>query len=165
MASVTLTIGGKASSGSESEIHKALDKIVIELRAKALKEAAKKAGKIAESRARILAPRGDKKHKPKLKPLASTIKTKVKQYAGQSIAVAIVGPTRPEGAHGHLVERGHEIRGRGKAGGGSPGEWTGARVDGKEFLAPAVDQTQSQQEAAILDVFRKAAEQEGTVRL
>jgi hypothetical protein len=50
-------------------------------------------------------------------PLYATIMVKTVDYGIRSLAV--VGPQYPEGAHGHLVEFGHEIiaRGEGKSGG------------------------------------------------
>jgi hypothetical protein len=62
------------------------------------------ASKVVVKRARELVPKpGYAGDKPGLKPLRETIGHTVKTY-GQ-IFVAIIGPQRPAGAHGHLVER------------------------------------------------------------
>ena len=135
---------------------KALQAIEQQYRVTALSKAAKDAGEVVAEKARALVPVGDPRHKPKNPPLKDTITVKVKHYNDGLRQVAIVGARRPQGNHSHLVEKGHWIRRRGKKGEG-PGQWYGAKVEGKEFLAPAADTTQQQQTQAIVDALRQVA--------
>ncbi len=62
------------------------------------------------------------------KPLGQTIKTKIVNYAGGLIKVAIIGYEWPAGAHGWIVENGHDMVVGGK-------KHAGGRVVG--HVAPA----------------------------
>jgi HK97 gp10 family phage protein len=115
-----------------------------------VKAALKKAAKIVERRAKELCPKpgypGDKKDK---KPLRDTIGTVVRTYS--KAIVVVVGPQHPAGAHGHLVEFGHEkvlwgVR--------MPGETVAA----KPFMRPAADETRSEQESAIIGHLKAVIE-------
>ena len=78
------------------------------------------------------------------KPLAETIRVKVRKY--DTVSVAVIGPEYPAGALGHLIEFGHrEIL---------YGRDTGRRVPPKPFLRPAADETRGEQDAAMLNVLR-----------
>jgi len=46
-----------------------------------------------------------------VKPLKRTIKSRAWSRSSRGIIGSVVGPAWPEGAHGHLVERGHRITG------------------------------------------------------
>lgn len=126
-----------------------LAQLPIELRGDAMKKAVGAGARIPKNKARELAPRGNPEHNPDAKPLWKTIGMIVKSYNLGAIWVAIVGPERPAGSHGHLVEDGHEVKvSRGSRKGQAP--LTGsARVKGKKFMAPAVDTTMDQQDRAI----------------
>lgn len=93
------------------EVDKQLAQLPLELRATALRAGLNAAGQVVINRAKELVPKpGYPGDKPEYKPLRDTIGKLVKVYG--DIWVAIVGPQRPAGAHGHLVERGtkpHEI--------------------------------------------------------
>lgn len=141
----------------KGDYEKFLKQLPIELRGKTMTQAVRRGAGVVRSKARLLVPIGDPNHKPDNKPLKDTIAVKVMQYQSDKVIVALVGPRRPDGAHGHLVEDGHRVRKRGKKGEG-PGDFTGARVAGKEFLAPAADQTESEQTKAIVDHLRSTAE-------
>lgn len=138
------------------DMEKILSQIPIEMRGKALKSAVTEAGKLVIKRAKQYVPRGDKRHKPELKPLWKTLGQNIKAYNNDALWMAIVGPKRPGGAHGHLIEGGHDVVvNRGPRKGKSP--LTGsARVEGKEFMAPAVDQTLKAQDKIVMATLRKA---------
>lgn len=138
-------------------LEKLLREYPIEVRQKVLGQAVRRAGNVVKKRVRANAPVGDPNHKPENKPLRDSFAVKVVRYKNDALAMAIVGAKRPEGAHAHLVEDGHRIRRRGKKGEG-PGDYTGAFVPGKEFLAPAADQTKNEQTQAIIDHLVKSVE-------
>lgn len=127
--------------GDTKRVERLLTKLPVELRTKALNQAVRAAGRIVANQAKQLCPkpgyRGDKQG---LKPLRDTIGVVVRDYANGP--AAIVGPQYPAGAHGHLVEFGHDEV--------LWGQRTGRRVKPKPFLRPAADQTKSQQQAALI---------------
>ena len=133
-----------------ASLEKILAKLPIDLRAKSMQKAVRAGGKVVQRRAKELAPVGDPNDKPHLKPLKDTITTVVRAYRSDQLWVAVVGPGYPAGAHGHLLEFGHEvIVNRGERAGQTP--LTGSPfVEGNEFMAPAVDQTLAQQDAAVV---------------
>lgn len=139
------------------DYEKFLKQLPIELRTKALGQAARAGGNVVKTRARQLVPIGDPNHKPDNKPLRDTIIVKIAWYEQDQVVVALVGPSNNGGQHGHLVEHGHNIRARGKKDAG-PGDFTGARVEGKEFMAPAADQTEAEQRAAVISKIQKVVE-------
>lgn len=112
------------------------------------------------------------------KPLADTIGFRVVNYPATGVVVAVVGPQHPAGAHGHLVEKGHkafywgrssgytreaDLYSLGKARKNKTGtgrskrhkrySGAGARVEGKEFLAPAADSTRAIQQSELIRVL------------
>ena len=96
--------------------------------------------------AKRLCPRGDPADSPDLKPLNETIAVELRDYGVRQLAV--VGPQYPAGAHGHLVENGHEVVSHGKR--------TGKRTEPKPFVRPAFDGTGAQQLAAMESVMGQA---------
>lgn len=143
-----------------------------ETRNRAFAGGLRKAGGVVVKRAKELVPKpgypGDKQG---LKPLMDTLATIVKQYA--TTFVAISGPQRPAGAHGHLVEGGtkqHGLRAgvaRGKATGkkaiAANGVIYGQRVrhpgaTPRPFMRPAAVDTKAQQEAAIIEGINRLVE-------
>lgn len=103
-ASVTITETGDMS--------KILEQLPIMIQRGALDKALAAAGKIVVARAKELCPKGDAKRgerrlRKRIKPLAQTIRYVVKKY--DTVSVCVVGTEWPHGAHGHLVEFGHDI--------------------------------------------------------
>lgn len=140
------------------DFEKFLEELPLMLRGKALAQAVRRGGNVVKNRARQLVPVGDPNHKPDSKPLKDTIVVKIVRFENDTVVVALIGPRSPDGNHGHLVEGGHRVRARGKKGEG-PGDYTGARVEGKEFMAPAADQTIDEQTAAIVAYLRNQVEE------
>ena len=94
--------------------------------------------------------------RPKAKPLNETIGVEVRDYGIRQLAV--VGPMYPAGAHGHLVEDGHEIiaRGEGKTkgkertkGGSKSGGQSLGRAKPNAFMRRAFDGNQPAINAAM----------------
>lgn len=136
-----------------------LRELPVHLAGETLARAVQAAGKpvVAAAKKNVTGPgyKGDKKG---LKPLRDTIGMQVRDYG--TTWVAIIGPEYPAGAHGHLVEFGHDIVIGGRA----------ARVDAEEasddnetpkgkrvgrvrpypFLRPAVDATLNEQQNAFV---------------
>ena len=113
------------------------------------------AGKAVIRNAKPRVPRGDPKHHPEKKALWRTLAVVKRSYKGGKIHMAVVGPQYPAGAHGHLVEEGHDVLvSRGSRAGQKPlsgSPW----VPGKEFMAPAITATKQQQETEIIESIRK----------
>ena len=61
--------------------------------------------------------------------------------------LGIVGPRRPQGAHGHLVEFGHKGKFWSK-------EWGGKMVRPHPFLRPAADTTMGAQQSAMIGYLK-----------
>lgn len=124
-------------------------RIEASLRAGALVQAARAAGELveADARPRITAP-GYKGDKAGLTPLRDSLDTVVREYS--NAVVAIVGTAWPEGAHGHLVEFGHELVKNGV---------TIGFVPPHPWLRPAIESTEAAQNAAVFDTLQKAAPQ------
>ena len=125
------------------------------MRATGLAKAARAGGNEVAKDARKRAPRGNPSHKPEKKPLHKTIGTVIREYAN-GVVMAVVGPKYPEGAHGHLVEEGHEIVTK-----GPEKRRTGLFAKIKKFLAPAGDTTQVQQRNAVYNSLRKTIKEAG----
>ena len=125
-----------------------LGRIDLVLRGKARRAGLRAAALVVRRAAKRLAPRSTTRTTGK--HLADTMSMKTKEYKGGAIEVAVVGPARPEGSHGHLVEFGHRIVGP------KPDKVdTGRRSKAKAFLTTAVDQTRSQQQSAFIDALDK----------
>lgn len=96
----------------------AIDKLLAELpenmRKKGLKKAMRGVVQVVRNRAKVLAPRGKKRSDKKNKQLYRTISGVVREYRRGKTLVAVIGPTWPQGAHGHLVEFGHRVVSHGK---------------------------------------------------
>lgn len=129
-----------------------------EIQQRAAKLALKRAGEIVVRAAKTNVPssrmsgtfyRQSKKQQEKSpRPLFDTITQRTRSYSN-GISVEVVGPSWPDGNHGHLVEHGHEAVYWGRK--GNP-----ARVEGKEFLAPAADSTKNQQQQIIIASLQKS---------
>ena len=143
------------------DMEQLLKQLPIELRVGALSKAVRAGGKVVIKRAKELVPRGDPTHKPDKKALKDTIGQVVRSYRNDRKWMAVVGPMYPAGAHGHLVEYGHDVKvNRGERKGRPP--LTGsAKVPGKEFLAPAADQTETQQGKAVIQIIVDAIKDAG----
>ena len=95
------------------ELAAQLDRIDDTLTGRVQEEMAKAGGEVIAARARQLCPKGDSKRgkyrlKKRIKPLALLIKVETRRYDGGKV-LAVVGPDRDGGQHGHLVEFGHDI--------------------------------------------------------
>lgn len=134
-------------------LEETLEQLPAAVRGTVVKSALRAGARPVISRAKQLVPkpgyRGDKAGK---KPLRDTITVVFRAYKQGSLQFAAVGPAYPAGAHGHLVEEGHEIVLK-------DGTRTGKRTREKEFMAPAVDQTMKQQldamDAKLLQAIKK----------
>lgn len=107
---------------------------------KATREALRSAGRVVvKAAAALVPPPGYPGDKPELKPLRDTLAVEVKD--GDRAMYAVIGPQRPAGAHGHLVERAHKHVSHGKP--------TGRLTTPRPFLEPAAAETLAQQRAII----------------
>lgn len=84
----------------------------------------------------------------KRKPIADSIATIVRRYRDGLLFAAIVGARKPYQTHGHLLEDGHVGHFWRKK--GTIGPTRLGVVQAKRWLAPAVDSTRSQQDAAVI---------------
>lgn len=142
-------------------------------RGKALTDSLKKAGKPVVARAKALAPKSaltgtteklsisaKAKRKHPAKPLAETITQVARDYGDTKVLV--VGPSYPAGAHGHLVEFGHEAVYWGDVKLRKSDEEKQTthkrRVPPKPFLRPASESTKSQQTAAFIGELQRHIE-------
>lgn len=82
-------------------------------------------------------------------PLRDTVKVKIVNYRGGEIKVMIVGYENPEGAHGHLVEFGHEKWLWGEFIENSP-------VDPHPYLQTAINMTANTRNQVFIDGARAA---------
>lgn len=139
------------------DMEKFLRDLPIMLRAGAIVKGVRAAGNVAKKHVKKATPVGDPSHRPEARALKDTLATKVKEYRNGQLFIAIVGHRYPDGAHAHLVEDGHRIRARGKKGQG-PGEFTGAKVPGKNYFAPAVDNSKEEQQAALVKKLQDEVE-------
>lgn len=115
---------------------------------KALRSAAGYAVTPVVKAAKEFVPQGDLDHHPDKPALEDTIIKKVKSYDGGKVIVAMVGPSYPDGAHGHLVEDGHRIVTH-------DGTDTGATVEGKEFMLPAALTTEKNQTKRLIEKIQR----------
>jgi len=121
----------KVSIEGYKELEALLVQIEKEMREKALKASLKAGGTVLKTAAKRKCPRGDEAHAPDKKPLNETIGI-VMRGAGDK-QYAVVGPLYPAGAHGHLVEYGHDKILWGRR--------TSDRVPPHPFLRPAFDES------------------------
>jgi len=123
-----------------------LGRLPLEMREKRIKKALKKAIGVVVKEAKRRAPKpGYPGDKPDKKPLKDTIGSVIRGQGDKIIAVG--GPLYPAGAHGHLIEDGHQ-----EVLWGQP---TGRRVPAYPFLRPAADETKEQQTQAMIDELKK----------
>lgn len=148
---VTVTDGGKLET--------VLERLPIALRGavtqKALRAAAKPVIEMAVSLCpesfvtgtRDLWSKSLKAKRAGVKDLRDTITSVTRDYG--EVKVEIVGPARPAGALGHLVEfsRRKILWGRD----------SGQEIQGKPFLRPAAEITKDEQRAALVKVLESAA--------
>lgn len=120
-----------------------LSQMPRELRGKQLKKAVRSANNIVATEARRRVPKpGYPGDKPDKKPLRDTIKVVVRE--GSRFVASFVGPTWPDGAHGHLVEHGHfTVTNIGLG-----------FVAGRPFLRPAADLTEPKQRQVIIKTLK-----------
>lgn len=126
----------QAKVSDTKQVERLLGRLALQMRGKILVQGVRAAGRVAANAAKTLAPKpGYPGDKPDRKPLNQTIKVVVRDYSNGPAAV--VGPQWPEGAHGHLVEFGHQLP-------------DGSRTKPKPFLRPAADSTKTQQQSALI---------------
>lgn len=107
--------------------------------------ALRKMGNVVARRARqLVPPPGYPGDKPDKKPLRDTIGVEIK-YGRQRYAV--IGPMRPAGAHGHLVEFSHRYF--------AWGVDTGRMTEPHPFMGPAAQETIPRQNAIAAEAIRK----------
>lgn len=158
----------KVEGFAEAERH--LERLPLELRGPVVKAGLRAAGNAVVRRAKQLCPPpGYPGDKPGLKALVDTLGTEIREYSGATVAV--VGPKRPAGSHGWVVEHGHRIAvggtlthaGRktppkskrtGKAGEGT----VAGTVAGRPFMEPASLETRPVQSQLVLTAIKKATE-------
>lgn len=133
------------------ELQQALARIDDRLVGRTKLEAVQAAGEVVATVARALCPRSGGEDDQK--PLAETIAVEVRDYGER--ALAVIGPQYPAGAHGHLVEDGHEIVTH-------DGKRTGRRAQPHPFVRPAFDQTQGQQIEAMQGVVNRTLAEIGS---
>ena len=129
-------------------VDRAFSKIPIEIRGSSLKAGLRKGGNKVKSRAKqLVPPPGYPGDKPELEALKDTISVEIRDY--DNAMVAVTGPKRPAGHHGHLVEHGHMIVTH-------DGTNTGQAATPHPFLEPAAQQTKHEQRSAIVDGIKAA---------
>ena len=131
-----------------------LERFPFQLRQQAFTTALRKAGNVVKSAAKPNVPVGETGN------LKKSITVQVKRYQDDKMFLLLVGPSWPAGAHGYIVEHGHNVFKRGKKGQSLknkevPPDSGKAYVEGVKFMAPAIDGTRSQQEKAVLDELEK----------
>lgn len=130
-----------------AEADRQLASIPIELRGPAIKQGLRSAGVlVVEQARRYVPPPGYYGDKPQFKPLRDTIAVEVKGYSRAT--VAIIGPKRPAGSHGNLVEESHRHFSHGKP--------TGIMTEATPFMAMAAEDTTYAQTRAIRAGIGKA---------
>lgn len=151
----------ESSVKESADLDAILAQLPIELRGNTLTKAVRAGGRVVVRKAKQLAPKGDPRHNPGKKALRDTITVITKKYQNGQIHMAVAGPSYPEGAHGHLVDQGHDVKvSRGERKGQAPLTGT-ARVEGKDFFAPAVDTTKAEQEEAVVSKIVKDIQKHG----
>ncbi len=137
-----MAVSMKSTIVVEKDGEAALALLEASMRTKVVVKALRLQANVVRDRAKQLAPVG------KTGNLKKTIKTRLRSY--DTVDLAVVGPEWPEGAHGHLVEFGHEIV--------SHGVRTGKRTEPKPFLRPAVLETEAEQKAVFTRTIKKGTE-------
>ena len=142
------------------DIDHMLRNVLFETRHNAIFQAVGAAMRVVVAEAKQRVPVGDPNIKPELKALKDTISHVVRKYQDGLLTVGVVGPQWPAGAHGDLVEKGHNVYRRGAKGASlkgtkSPPLTGSARVEGKFYLASAVDASQSKQDDAVIRVLQR----------
>jgi hypothetical protein len=146
----------KVQIGESLDFEKLLSRFDVQNRGRVLKNSLNAGGRVVRNEYRRTVSVGDPNHKPDKPSLKESIDQKL-WHKGTFYGV-VVGGKWPDGAHAHLVEDGHKVRARGPAGGGNPGEWTGARVEGKQQLAKAIESTKTAAETAVETTLAKEFE-------
>lgn len=91
--------------------------------------------------------------KPENVPLRDTLRTRTRNYQSGTVKVVLLGYSWPGGAHGHLLEGGHDIvkGGTKKAGGRVVGY-----VPPNEYLIKVVRETKDQHSRQLIDAIKKS---------
>lgn len=127
-----------------------LDKIEQHARGRAMTRVMQAAGEVVRREVRNIVPKpGYPGDKPGLKPLRETVAVRIRNYQGGFFKVMLVGYQYPAGAHGHLVEDGHEKV--------LWGVRTSGQVEGKHYFQMAVKRTEGAVNLAILNGAQREA--------
>ena len=146
-----------------NNIDSALAAIETNLRGKAISNGLRDIGKHVARQTKASLPKkgytrytrtkGEKyKDKSEPKPLGDTVKTKLIDYADGVIKVAIIGYEWPAGAHGHLVELGHEMVVGGKK---SSGGRVVGKVEPTEHMVTVVESAKSVADSIMVNAAKK----------
>lgn len=153
----------KIDQATFREADKLLEQIERDVRGPAIGAALREVGKKVNQKTRAVLPkkgytrytrpkhlRYDDKEEPK--PLNQTLAVKTENYAGGAIKVAIIGYAYPAGAHGHLVEMGHDLV---KGGSKKKGGVVIGHVEPAEYMVRVVEETKAEQNADFIRGLRK----------
>jgi hypothetical protein len=144
--------GGSVEIVQDVDMDALLSRMAAEVKISGIQSGLKSVGQMVISEAQKRVPRssvtGSKKKWSrsyrqkygKSQPLHTQFIVKPKEYRGGKVQAVIVRVKYPQGAHGHLVEFGHRSVLWGRR--------TGAIVQGKQFMRPAVDAVRAQSDAA-----------------
>ena len=137
------------ASANADYIENVLAKVSVALRERIVKRALRAAAQVVleQSRVnleRVTSPAAEGN-------LLESLAIKTNSLRSKDITYSLVGATWPQGAPAHLVEFGHEASG-----------WYAGndRVEGREFLQPAVDSTQPQQERILVETIGRLCSRE-----
>lgn len=161
---MTVKHGIIISPQSVREADQLLLAIAEHARGAAIGRVLRSAGNAVKEAVRELLPKpGYPGDKPEFKPLRDTVTVKIKNYQGGFYKVLIVGYALPAGAHGHLVEFGHNMAANTFWNGQrfvsvQSTEVTGERVEGKHYFSTAVNMVQPRVDNIILTAARREAE-------
>ena len=146
-----------------AQIDQALAQIETNLRGNAVAGGMRAVGRVVANGTKALLPKPGYERftrpkglpysdKSEPKPLGQTVKTKVLRAAGGVVITAIIGYEWPAGAHGHLVEMGHDLvkGGKKKSGGTVIGH-----VKPAEYMITTVNASRSQFDSIIITAAKK----------
>lgn len=152
----------KAKISDTKQTEALLAQLPLAMRTKSLPKAIRKAGnevaKAARANLRRVSRPGYEGDDPDKKPLAKTVRVKVKHY-GSGAVLGMVGTTWPEGAHAHLVEFGFQQKYVRLPGGVKIRRKQERRVRAQPWLRPAADTTKPQQQQAIVQTLKSEVNQ------
>jgi len=149
---------GVGAAVSASEIDPLLAMLPVEIREKSVRKANNAAARVVRNRARQLAPRSSQTGSTSKKSDSQKARSNARRFnLSKSIfsitkiygtkVLSMVGPRRPDGNIGHLLEFGHAKVLWGKK--------TSGVVRERPFMRPAADATRGEQKKAVLQTLKK----------